>query len=200
MQVTISDCLKDVDITFQGNSIKTNVWIHDDSPTEDLSLGKDVLYELGCSLRDPSGKSIWTTPDVLAADPAVLEEMSQFFKRERKGDGSGGDPDEPTARVSTQHIRQMSHFCRCVTLENNQTIYGHQGLTVRVPVQDERIESGVLYAFEPNPILAARADLQIKPTDSGGQKWRDHGNHGHPESLSTKIPEERKENRSLDSG
>ncbi len=71
-QVTISDCLKDVDITFQGNGIKTNVWIHDDSPMEDLSLGKDVLYELGCSLCNPSGKSIWTTPAALAADPGSL--------------------------------------------------------------------------------------------------------------------------------
>ncbi len=49
-------------------------------------------------------------------------------------------------------------------LETNQTIYGHQRLTVRVPVQDECIESGVLYAFELNPILAACTDLQIKPT------------------------------------
>ncbi len=43
-------------------------------------------------------------------------------------------------------------------------IYGHQGLTVQIPIKDEKIENGALYALEPNPVLVARTDLQIKPT------------------------------------
>ncbi len=58
----------------------------------------------------------------------------------------------------------MEQFSRRVTLETNKTIYGHQGLTVRIPIKDKKIESGALYALEPNPVLAVQTDLQIKPT------------------------------------
>ncbi len=122
------------------------------------------MFELGFSLSGPSGKSIWTTPDPLAADPTVREEMSSFFSRRRTGNGSRDQPDESIARVSAPCFVQMEQFSRRVTLENNMTIYGHQGLMVRIPIKDEKIENGALYALEPNPVLAAQTDLQIKPT------------------------------------
>ncbi len=98
--VTISDCLKDVDITFEGKSTRTNVWLHDDSPMDDLSLGKTAMFELGFGLSGLSGKSIWTTPDPLAVDPTDKEEMSSFFSRKRAGNSSGDQLNESIARVS----------------------------------------------------------------------------------------------------
>ncbi len=44
------------------------------------------------------------------------------------------------------------------------TIYGNQGLTVSVPVEDERIQKDALYALEVDEMLSSRADIQVKPT------------------------------------
>ncbi len=88
-------------------------------------------------------------------DPTVKEEMHSFFTRRQAGNSSGDQPDESIARVSAPCFVQTEQFSRRVTLENNMTIYGHQGLMVRVPIKDEKIENRALYALEPNPVLAA---------------------------------------------
>ncbi len=46
-RVTITDCLKGVDVEFQGHCIKTDLWIHDDSDTEDISLGSHLCSGWG---------------------------------------------------------------------------------------------------------------------------------------------------------
>ncbi len=73
--VTIEDCLKDVEIEYAGKHIKTNVWIHDDLPTEDLTLGKIAMHHLGLALNDPKGQNVWTVADSKQDDEKLMAEM-----------------------------------------------------------------------------------------------------------------------------
>ncbi len=99
-RVTITECLKDVDIEFQGHWIQTDLWIHDDSDTEDISLGKDAMQWLGFALTDPMGQNMWTTKDPLQDDPQVAALMTQLFGRQVSNGGTHGkssssEPNEP---------------------------------------------------------------------------------------------------------
>ncbi len=78
---TLTECLKDVDVEFQGHWIKTDLWIRDDSDTEDISLGRNAMQRLGFGLTDPSGQSIWIHRDPLQDDPRVTVFMNQPFGR-----------------------------------------------------------------------------------------------------------------------
>ncbi len=68
-----------MDIEFQGHWIQVDLWIHDDSDTEDISLGKDAMQQLGFALTDPAGQNMWTTKDPLKDDPQVAALMTQLF-------------------------------------------------------------------------------------------------------------------------
>ncbi len=70
-RVTIIDCLKGVDVEFQGRCIKTDLWIHDDSDTEGISLGKSSMQQLGFGLTNPSGQNLWTQKDPRRSVPVV---------------------------------------------------------------------------------------------------------------------------------
>ncbi len=61
----LTKCLIGVDIEYDGYWVKTDLWVHDDSDTEDISLGKPSMGQLGFSLRVPRGQNIWTSKDPL---------------------------------------------------------------------------------------------------------------------------------------
>ncbi len=79
MQVTLTECLMGVEIECNGYWVKTDLWVHDDSDTEDIPLGKPAKERLGFSLRGPGGHNIWTTQDPLRGNPHVTELMGQMF-------------------------------------------------------------------------------------------------------------------------
>ncbi len=56
----------------------------------------------------------------------------------------------------------MTGFVCKVCLQQKPLIYGHQGLTVRVLVEDEQIKKEGLYALVVHPLLKDRSDLQVK--------------------------------------
>ncbi len=71
----IEDCLKDVEIEYAGKRIKTNVWIHDNSPTEDLTLAKIAMHHLRFVLNDLKGRNVWTVADSKQDDEQLMDEM-----------------------------------------------------------------------------------------------------------------------------
>ncbi len=132
-KITIEDCLKGVEIEYARKCIKTNVWIHDDSPTEDLSLGKIAMHELGFVLNDPKGRNIWTMADKEQEDAQLMEEMSEFYRRKSPKSGLKPKIEDHIAQVSINiPDKAATSFCCRVTLEKNVTIYGNQGITVGV--------------------------------------------------------------------
>ncbi len=89
--MTLTECLLGVDIEHDGEWIKTDLWVHDDSETEDISLGKPAMEHPGFALRDRRGQNIWTTQDLLQNDPSVAAFLSQQFGR-RASSGANGHP------------------------------------------------------------------------------------------------------------
>ncbi len=99
-QVTITECLKDVDVEFQGHWIQVDLWIHHDSDTEDISLGKDAMQRLGFALTDPARQNTWMAKDPLKDDPQVAALMTQLFGHRASngvmhGKSSGTGTEEP---------------------------------------------------------------------------------------------------------
>ncbi len=160
-EVIISKCLAGVVVESEGQTIKINVWIQEDSPTEDLSLRKLAMRMLGFALRNPAGKNIWQFEDLKLKYPQVTEQVMQFFGR--KIDAWSTQKTEPIAQIPLKAADKTTGFMRKVCLQRKLLIYGHQGVTVRVLVGDERIEKEGLYALVAHPLLKNRSDLQVKP-------------------------------------
>ncbi len=78
-EVMISKCLTGVIIESEGQTIKINVWIQVDLPTEDLSLGKPLMQMLGFALCNLAGRDIWEYEDPKLKYPQVTEQVTQFF-------------------------------------------------------------------------------------------------------------------------
>ncbi len=89
-RVTITECLKNVDVEYQGNWIQTDLWIHDDSDTEDICLGKDAMARLGFAMSDLAGDNVWMTQDPLQDDPSVAALMTQLFGHRASNGGAHG--------------------------------------------------------------------------------------------------------------
>ncbi len=70
---------------------------------------------------------------------------------------------EPIAQIPLNAADKTTGFTCKVCLQRKPLIYGHQGLMVRVLVEDERIEKEGLYALVVHPLLKDWTDLQVKP-------------------------------------
>ncbi len=66
-------------------------------------------------------------------------------------------------RILLKAADETTGFAHEVCLQRKLLIYGRQGLTVRVLVEDEWIEKEGLYALVVHPLLKDRSDLQVKP-------------------------------------
>ncbi len=80
-QITIADCLVGVEIEYQGIIIKRTLYVHPNSDSEEISLGKGSMQLLGFTLSDSRGRNLWDASDPQSMDPEVSRQISQFFGR-----------------------------------------------------------------------------------------------------------------------
>ncbi len=68
------------------------------------------------------------------------------------------------------------------------TMYGNQGLTVSVPVEDERIQKDALYALEVDEMLFKQSRYSSETNAvAGAETGGDKCDHGYPEPLPAEV-------------
>ncbi len=109
------------------------LYVHPNSDSEEISLGKGSMQLLGFTLSDPKGHNLWDASDPQSMDPEVSRQISQFFGRK----ADLGIPEESGQMESDgTEPENVAMFACQVTLDRKIKIPGRHAVQVDVRVKD----------------------------------------------------------------